>query len=218
MTIRVMVVDDHASMRAGLSMVLSSAPDIEVVGEAADGEEAVRVALSCRPDLVFMDLQMPRVDGIAATARIRQRLPGVRILVLTMFDLDDYVARAMDAGAHGFLLKTADASELIGAARACVDGETVLAPAVLDRVIGDFVQHHGVRAGSPGLERLTERETEVLTLMCTGMSNAEIAEHLVVEVATVKTHVARILQKLPARDRLQAVVHAFHAGLDRPAR
>ncbi|WP_134773182.1 response regulator [Ornithinimicrobium flavum] len=218
MTIRVMVVDDHATMRAGLAMVLSSAPDIEVVGEASDGEEAVRVALSCRPDVVFMDLQMPRSDGISATARIRQRLPEVRILVLTMFDLDDYVARAMDAGAHGFLLKTADAAELIGAARSCVDGETVLAPAVLDRVIGDFVQHHGARAPSPGLERLTEREAEVLALMCTGMSNAEIAEHLVVEVATVKTHVARILQKLPARDRLQAVVHAFHAGLAGPAR
>lgn len=212
MTIRVMVVDDHASMRAGLTMVLSSAGDIEVVGEAADGEEAVRVARDCQPDLVFMDLQMPGTDGIAATAALLRTLPEVRVLVLTMFDLDDYVAGAMEAGAHGFLLKTADAKELIAAARACVAGETVLAPAVLERVVGTFVQRH-TAGHSQGLQRLTERETEVLTLMCGGLSNAEIAARLVVEVATVKTHVARILHKLPARDRLQAVVHAFQAGL-----
>lgn len=212
MTIRVMVVDDHASMRAGLTMVLSSDPDIEVVGEAADGHEAVRVARACRPDLVFMDLQMPGTDGIAGTSALLRVLPEVRILVLTMFDLDEYVASAMEAGAHGFLLKTADAKQLIAAARACVGGETVLAPAVLERVVGTFVQRH-TGSHSVGLQRLTERETEVLTLMCGGLSNAEIAQTLVVEVATVKTHVARILQKLPARDRLQAVVHAFQAGL-----
>lgn len=212
MTIRVMVVDDHASMRAGLTMVLSSAEDIEVVGEAADGEEAVRVARACEPDLVFMDLQMPGTDGIAATVALLRALPEVRVLVLTMFDLDDYVAGAMEAGAHGFLLKTADAKELIAGARACVAGETVLASAVLERVVGTFVQRHA-GGHSQGLQRLTERETEVLTLMCGGLSNAEIAAHLVVEVATVKTHVARILHKLPARDRLQAVVHAFQAGL-----
>lgn len=213
MTIRVMVVDDHASMRAGLTMVLSSAPDIEVVGEASDGDEAVRVARACRPDLVFMDLQMPGTDGVTATGALLRALPEVRVLVLTMFDLDDYVAGAMEAGAHGFLLKTADAQQLIAAARACAAGETVLAPAVLDRVVGTFVRRHTGGAASPGLERLTEREREVLTLMCRGLSNAEIAGQLVVEVATVKTHVARILHKLPARDRLQAVVHAFHAGL-----
>ena len=160
------------------------------------------------PDVeIVVNLTIPAAHVEVATAAVAA---GKHVWSEKPFSLD----RESGIG----LLKTADASELIGAARACVDGETVLAPAVLDRVIGDFVQHHGVRAGSPGLERLTERETEVLTLMCTGMSNAEIAEHLVVEVATVKTHVARILQKLPARDRLQAVVHAFHAGLDRPAR
>ncbi|GAA5162445.1 response regulator [Ornithinimicrobium tianjinense] len=212
MTIRVLVVDDHASMRAGLSLVLASDPELEVVGEAGDGEQALQVARRTRPDLVFMDLEMPRTDGVTATAALRRALPDVRILVLTMFDLDDYVARAMEAGAHGFLLKTADARELIAAARACVGGETVLAPAVLARVVGTFVERHSGHA-SPGLARLTERESEVLRLMCQGLSNAEIAGRLVVEVATVKTHVARILQKLPARDRLQAVVHAFRAGL-----
>ncbi|HSP60363.1 MAG TPA: response regulator transcription factor [Ornithinimicrobium sp.] len=212
MTVRVMLVDDHASMRAGLSMVLASDPGIEVVGEAGDGAQAVRVARECRPDLVFMDVEMPGWNGVRTTTELLRVLPQVRVLVLTMFDLDEYVAGAMQAGAHGFMLKTADARELIAAVHACAAGEAVLTPGVLSRVAAHFVRTH---CGGPreGLDRLTEREREVLTLMCQGLSNSEIAARLVVELATVKSHVAHILQKLPARDRLQAVVHAYRAGL-----
>ncbi|OLT23692.1 DNA-binding response regulator [Ornithinimicrobium sp. CNJ-824] len=212
MSVRVMLVDDHASMRAGLSMVLASDPEIDVVAEAGNGAEAVRVARERRPDLVFLDVEMPGWNGVRTTAELLRVLPEVRILVLTMFDLDEYVAGAMQAGAHGFLLKTADARELIAAVHACAAGEAVLTPEVLSRVAAHFVRSHSVRPRE-GLDRLTEREREVLALMCQGLSNGEIAARLVVELATVKSHVAHILQKLAARDRLQAVVMAYRAGL-----
>ncbi|MFB9732792.1 response regulator [Ornithinimicrobium kibberense] len=212
MSVRVMLVDDHASMRAGLSMVLASDPEIDVVGEAGNGAEAVRVAIERRPDLVFLDVEMPGWNGVRTTTELLRVLPEVRILVLTMFDLDEYVAGAMQAGAHGFLLKTADARELIAAVHACAAGEAVLTPEVLSRVAAHFVRSHSVRPRE-GLDRLTEREREVLALMCQGLSNGEIAARLVVELATVKSHVAHILQKLAARDRLQAVVMAYRAGL-----
>ena len=159
-----------------------------------------------------MDVEMPGGDGIAATAAVLRAVPTTRILMLTMFDLDEYVAGAMQAGASGFALKTADAHELIAAVHACASGETVLAPGVLQRVVNHFVQQHSTPA-DPGLDRLTEREREVLVLMCSGMSNQEIADRIFVEVPTVKTHVAHILQKLGARDRLQAVVRAYRAGI-----
>ena len=212
MSVRVMLVDDHASMRAGLSMVLASDPEIDVVAEAGNGAEAVRVARERRPDLVFLDVEMPGWNGVRTTAELLRVLPEVRILVLTMFDLDEYVAGAMQAGAHGFLLKTADARELIAAVHACAAGEAVLTPEVLSRVAAHFVRSHSVRPRER-LDRLTEREREVLALMCQGLSNGEIAALLVVELATVKSHVAHILQKLAARDRLQAVVMAYRAGL-----
>lgn len=209
---RVMLVDDHASLRAGLELVLASDPGLEVVAQAADATDAVRQALLTRPDVVLMDVEMPGGDGIGATAAVLRAVPTTRVLMLTMFDLDEYVAGAMRAGASGFVLKTASAPELIGAVRACASGETVLAPAVLDRVVDHFVQRHGPTA-DPDVERLTEREREVLVLMCRGLSNQEIAQELFVELATAKTHVAHILQKLGARDRLQAVVRAYRAGL-----
>ncbi|MDO5740081.1 MAG: response regulator transcription factor [Ornithinimicrobium sp.] len=212
MTIRVMLVDDHNSMRAGLALVLASDPGIEVVDEAGSGPEAVARAVRSRPDLVLMDVEMPGGDGITATDALLRLVPETRVLILTMFDLDDYVADAMQAGACGFILKTADAEELIAAVHACAAGETVLATEVLHRVVTHFVQHHR-DARRPGLERLTERELEVLVLMCRGQSNLEIAQQLVVEVATVKSHVAHVLHKLAARDRLQAVVYAYRAGL-----
>lgn len=209
---RVMLVDDHASLRAGLELVLASDPGLEVVAQAADATDAVRQALLTRPDVVLMDVEMPGGDGIGATAAVLRAVPTTRVLMLTMFDLDEYVAGAMRAGASGFVLKTASAPELIGAVRACASGETVLAPAVLDRVVDHFVQRNGPTA-DPDVERLTEREREVLVLMCRGLSNQEIAQELFVELATAKTHVAHILQKLGARDRLQAVVRAYRAGL-----
>lgn len=210
--VRVLVVDDHASMREGLALVLSSDPGIAVVGEAGSAAEAVKQAVITRPDLVLMDVEMPGGDGIGATAAVLRSVPTTRVLMLTMFDLDEYVASAMRAGASGFALKTAGSQELIAAVHACASGETVLAPAVLERVVDLFVRHHGDPEDT-SLERLTEREREVLVLMCRGLSNQEIADHLFVEVATVKTHVAHVLGKLGARDRLQAVVHAYRAGI-----
>ena len=210
--VKVLVVDDHASLRSGLALVLASDPGIEVVGEAADGAEAVRQVMLTRPDLVLMDVEMPVMDGIAGTKAVLRVAPRTRVLILTMFDLDEYVAGAMAAGASGFVLKTAAAPELIAAVHACASGETVLAKGVLDRVVDQFVGRH-VTTPVAGADRLTEREQEVLALMCEGLSNQEIADRLVVELATVKTHVAHVLRKLQARDRLQAVVLAFRSGL-----
>jgi DNA-binding NarL/FixJ family response regulator len=217
MSIRVVIADDQGMVRSGFSILLNAQPDIEVVGEAVNGEEAVRKAADLRPDVVLMDVRMPVLDGLAATRRITERPDHPGILVLTTFDLDDYVYEALRAGASGFLLKDASAQELSDAVRVVAAGEALLAPTVTRRLIADFA-----RLGAPKgpdrkrLEGLTDRETEVLGLVARGLSNAEIAEHLVVADQTVKTHVGRILMKLRLRDRTQAVVYAYETGLVRP--
>ena len=211
MTIRVLVVDDHELLRAGLVTVLSSDPAIEVVAQAPDGPTAVRLAMDLRPDVVLMDVEMPGGDGITAIAQLRDRAPSIRSLVLTMFDLDDYVVEALRAGAAGFLLKTTDPAVLTASVRSCALGETTLGPSVIARLIDSFVAHPSIPA--PGLDQLTQRELDVLRSMAKGLSNAEIADELFLAETTVKTHVARILAKLGVRDRVQAVVLAHRSGM-----
>jgi len=214
MTVRVVVADDHDLLRAGLVTVLSSHGEIEVVGEATDGPAAVRLVAELRPDVVLMDIEMPGGDGIAATARIRELAPDVRVLVLTMFDLDDYVLEALRAGATGFLLKTTPPHGLIEGVLACAAGETTLGPSVLARLVDTYVARPSLDV--PGLDTLTERERDVLRSMARGHSNAEIAAELYLAETTVKTHVARILAKLGVRDRVQAVVLAHRGGVATP--
>ena len=214
MTIRVLVVDDHAMMRAGLASVLGSDPQIEVVGEAADGAQAVSSALALRPDVVLMDIEMPGVDGISAIARIAQTSPKVRALVLTTFDLDDYVLGALREGASGFLLKTTPPRELIRAVKDCAAGGSALGPTVMRRLVASYVDRSAVPL--PAVDRLTEREREVLGVMARGLSNAEIGAELYLTENTVRTHVAHILHKLGVRDRVQAVVLVHRAGLASP--
>ena len=211
MTIRVLVVDDHELLRAGLVTVLASDPAIEVVAQAPDGPTAVRLAMDLRPDVVLMDVEMPGGDGITAIAQLRERAPSVRCLVLTMFDLDDYVAEALRAGAAGFLLKTTDPAVLTASVRSCAAGETTLGPSVIARLVDSYVAHPSIPA--PGLDQLTQRELDVLRSMAKGLSNAEIADELFLAETTVKTHVARILAKLGVRDRVQAVVLAHRSGM-----
>lgn len=210
MTIRVVVADDNELLRAGLVTVLDSDEGIEVVGQAADGPDAVRLAHELAPDLVLMDVEMPGGDGITAIARLRTEAPAVRCLVLTMFDLDDYVLEALRAGAAGFLLKTTEPLGLIAAVRSCAAGDTTLGPSVVARLVDSYLQP---LAKVPGLDDLTDRELDVLRSMAHGLSNAEIARELYLAETTVKTHVARILQKLGVRDRVQAVVLAHRAGV-----
>lgn len=226
--IRVLIVDDHAMLRAGFRTILNTQPDIEVVGEAATGADAVTAAARLRPDVITMDVQMPDMDGIEATRRIVAD-PAVTasVAIVTTFDRDEYLFQALDAGAGGFLLKNAGPEELITAVRALAAGDGILAPEVTRRVLARFTAsvpdasagsaiHRSRPAASPGevlSEPLTEREAEVLALMADARSNAEIARQLFIGEATVKTHVSRVLQKLGARDRVQAVVLAHRHGL-----
>jgi len=215
MTIRVLLVDDDALLRAGVAVVLGSAADIEVVGEAADGVRAVELCRDLTPDVVLMDVRMPGFDGIEATARIVAAGLPSRVLVLTTFQNDDYVWRALRAGASGFLLKRASPERLLDAVRTVASGDTLLDPSVTRALVEHFVVR-GTMSESPDrsrLERLTSREIQVLRLIAEGLSNEQIAELLVIAESTAKTHVKRILQKIDARDRAQAVVLAYRAGL-----
>jgi DNA-binding NarL/FixJ family response regulator len=215
MTIRVVVADDQQIVRDGFGALLATQPDIDVVGDAADGHEAVQVCRRQRPDVVLMDVRMPVMDGIEATRQLTaDGENGPRVLVLTTFDLDDYVYDALRAGASGFLLKDVTASALFDAVRVVAAGEALLAPAVTRRLIGEFVRLRPAPAHTPDrLRELTPRETEVLRLVAEGLSNGEIAARLVVSEETVKTHVSRVLMKLGVRDRTQAVVAAYESGL-----
>ncbi|KOU41536.1 MULTISPECIES: response regulator transcription factor [unclassified Streptomyces] len=223
MTIRVIIVDDQAMVRAGFAALLSAQADIDVVGEAPDGRQGVEVARSTHPDVVLMDVRMPEMDGLAAAREILDPPVGVvhrpKVLMLTTFDVDDYVYEALRAGASGFLLKDAPPADLIGAVRVVAAGEALLAPSVTRRLIADFAaQRPAPRKGTAALRLngLTPRETEVLELIARGLSNQEIAGRLVLAEQTVKTHIGRVLAKLDLRDRAQAVIFAYEAGVVRP--
>ena len=214
-----MVVDDQALVRAGFRMILDAEADIDVVGEAEDGLEAVEVAERARPDIILMDIRMPRLDGVEATSRITAAADPPRVLILTTFDLDEYVFTALRAGASGFLLKDTPAEDLVDAVRVVAAGDALLAPSITRRVIEEFAaQAPSVAAPDADLAQLTEREHEVLVHMAKGLSNSEIASALYLGETTVKTHVGRVLMKLHLRDRVQAVVLAYESGLVRPGR
>ncbi|HVM27633.1 MAG TPA: response regulator transcription factor [Mycobacteriales bacterium] len=214
----VLVVDDQELVREGLRLVLDAEADLEVVGEAGDGDAAVREALRLRPDVVLMDVRMPGTDGLTATRRLLAGgRPGPKVLVLTTFDLDQYVFEALRAGASGFLLKSAPRRHLVHAVRSVADGDALLDPSLTRRLVEDFVRRPPPSAGRPAqLRGLTDREVEVLTLVAQGLSNAEVAARLVVGETTVKTHVGSVFAKLGLRDRVQAVVLAYECGLVRP--
>ncbi|TYB50166.1 response regulator transcription factor [Nonomuraea sp. PA05] len=207
--IRVVIADDQALLRGSFKVLVDSEPDLEVVGEAATGAEAVDVVLERRPDVVLMDVRMPVMDGIEATRRIKD---VARVLVVTMFDLDAYVYDALRAGASGFLLKDTPPADLLAAVRVVAEGEALLAPTVTRRLIEEFTRTP-VLPQVKGLEGVTEREREVLLLIARGLSNREIVAHLQVSMATVKTHITRLLSKLEARDRAQLVIAAYESGL-----
>ena len=214
MTIGVVVADDQAIVRAGFRLLIDSEPDLSVLGEAADGAEAVAIARKTAPDVVLMDIRMPVMDGIAATRLIAADGALPRVLILTTFDLDDYVFAALRAGASGFMLKDRPPEELLAAIRVVAAGDALLAPNVTRRLIEHFVRHPDpLRVAPEALEALTIREREVLALIAAGLSNTEIARELVMSVPTAKTHVSRILAKLGARDRAQLVVIAYQSGL-----
>ena len=209
MTARVLVADDQPLVRAGLAEILSTDPDLEVVGTAADGHEALELAIQLRPDLVFMDIRMPRLDGLAATRRLLAEVPEARVVVLTTFDIDEYVFEALRSGASAFLLKDEPPEAILAAVHAVRSGHTLVAPAVTRRLVERWTKPKPTLE----LERLTSRELEVLRLVAAGATNAEIATALVIEQSTVKTHMARLLAKLGARDRVHLVITANEAGI-----
>jgi DNA-binding NarL/FixJ family response regulator len=217
--IRVLIVDDQSLVRAGFRMILEAEGDVEVVGEASDGAEAIEAAAEHSPDVILMDVRMPNVDGLEATRRLLEgKSEGPRILILTTFDLDEYVWEALHAGASGFLLKDTPPEQLVDAIRVVASGDALLAPAITRRVIEEFVSRPpaSARRQAPGLDELTARELEMLRYVARGLSNAEIAEAAFVSETTVKTHVAHILMKLRLRDRVQAVVYAYEHGIVAP--
>ncbi len=217
MTIRVVLVDDQAMVRAGFRMILEAEDDVEVVGEAEDGYQGVRITHDLRPDIVLMDVQMPRVDGVEATRRIvAEEDVRSQVIMLTTFERDDYIFDALQAGASGFLLKNAPPEELVRAVRVVAGGDALLAPSVTRRIIAECLRRPPRRPTHGALDRLTEREVEVLRLLAKGSSNAELAAELFVGEGTVKTHVSNVLAKLGLRDRVQAVVFAYETGLVQP--
>jgi DNA-binding NarL/FixJ family response regulator len=216
--IRVLLADDQALLRSGLRALLDGEPDIEVVGEAADGAEAARLAGELEPDLLLMDIRMPHVDGLAATKTITadQRLADVRIVILTTFDLDEYVFEALRSGASGFLVKDTEPADLIRAVRTVAAGDSLLSPRATRSLIAEYATRAKPVDLSPSLDRLTDREREVMGHVAAGLSNDEIAERLYISPTTAKTHVSRAMTKLGARDRAQLVVYAYETGLVRP--
>jgi len=219
-TIRVLLADDQEMVRAGFRMILQLQPDVEIVGEAADGAEAVRQAVAVHPDVVLMDVQMPRMDGLAAAREVVART-GAHVVMLTTFDRDDYLFESLEAGASGFLLKNASPEDLVDAVRVVARGDALLAPEVTRRVLEAAAgRRRATRpvdpAAAAALAQLTERELEVFGLLAEGLSNAEIGHRLYLAEATVKTHVSRLLTKLHLRDRVQAVVHAYRTGVVAP--
>jgi DNA-binding NarL/FixJ family response regulator len=214
--IRVLIADDQELVRTGFRVILNAEPDLSVVGEAVDGREAVTAAGALRPDVVLMDIRMPNLDGIEATRQISKKQASPRVLILTTFDLDEYVYEALRAGASGFLLKDAGADELLHAVRVIAAGEALLAPSITRRLIEDYARRPPSREKPAAFAELTPRELEVLRLVARGLSNGDIARELVVGEATVKTHVARIFMKLDLHDRAQAVVLAYETGLIQP--
>jgi DNA-binding NarL/FixJ family response regulator len=216
--IRVLLADDQQLVRAGFRALLDAQDDIEVVGEASDGAEAVALTRRMTPDIVLMDIRMPNVDGLEATREIArdERLAGTKVVILTTFELDEYVFEALRVGASGFLVKHTEPVELLRAVRAVAAGDALLSPSVTRRLIGEFATRAKEPQRSPTLDVLTDREREVMTLVAEGLTNEEIAERLFVSPATAKTHVSRAMVKLGARDRAQLVVFAYEAGLVRP--
>ena len=219
-SVRVLIADDQHLVRTGLRMILDAEPDIDVVGEATDGREAIAMARELGPDVVLMDIRMPELDGIEATRRVVQRdaETSIRVLMLTTFDLDEYVYDALRAGASGFLLKDVPANQLVAGVRMVAAGDALLAPAITRRLIEEFAATPPAAAAAPGLDELTPRELEVFRLVAQGKSNAEIAAELIIGETTVKTHVARMMIKLAVRDRVQAVVLAYELGVVTPSR
>jgi DNA-binding NarL/FixJ family response regulator len=216
--IRVVLADDQSLVRAGFRALLDAEPDIAVVAEAADGQEAIQAVTAERPDIVLMDIRMPVLDGIEATRRIADdnRLNAVKVVILTTFELDEYVVEALRAGASGFLVKDTEPVDLLRAIRVVAGGDALLSPSVTRRLIAEFVSRTAPRYPAPGLDSLTDREREVMALVAGGLSNAEIADYLVVSPATARTHVSRAMVKLGARDRAQLVVFAYESGLVQP--
>ena len=218
MSVRVLIADDQQLIRDGFRMILATAPDIEIVGEASNGAEAVALARELRPDVVLMDIRMPELDGIEATRRIlaQNHDPKTSVLILTTFDLDEYVYDALRAGASGFLLKDVPARQLVAAIRTVGEGDALLSPSITRRLIEEFSASRAPAAPAPELDELTPRELEVFRLLATGKTNGEIAAELIIGETTVKTHVTRILMKLGVRDRVQAVVLAYETRLVSP--